>query len=147
MTVYATTDIAAGEEINIEYQPGLIQLGKGQRRVQLYSAFGFQCACAACDQPPDQVMASDSRRAEINSLVSKLAEAGAQKRRGEVTAGLQRMRELLQAEGYKASASLDSFICTQSSLKKANTMVVPEFNDANVSKAFAFWSSMPREGS
>lgn len=138
MTVYATTDIPSGSEINIEYQAALIQKTRSKRREQLYEAFGFTCACSACAPASEElVQASDARRSEIDTLVGRLRDDGANKKRAEVFAGMKRLKGLLQDEGYKASEFLD----VQYAVIMLKVPQVPEFNDSSVSKAFAFWSS------
>lgn len=80
-------------------------MSRAARHAALQKDFGFACRCAACDQDEAGIAKSDARRAEINTLVDRVAEWGAMgpSQRPQVLQGLRRMRELLKAEGYVAS--------------------------------------------
>ena len=64
-TIYATRDIAAGEEITIPYDRGG---PSAERRAHLLEFFGFDCNCRVCSLPPAELQASDKRRLMIQNL-------------------------------------------------------------------------------
>ena len=123
MTVYATTPIAQGEEINIEYTSALIQKPQAERRNILKRDFGFTCHCRVCALPQQESQASDGRRREINAIVELLAEgpAAAGLDRKMVAKAFERLEGLLKAEGYNA---------------------MPEFSNQRVSDAYVGFRSM-----
>lgn len=122
MTVYATTDIAAGQEINIEYMPSLVQRTHQERRQALERDFGFVCHCRACSGSPEEVAASDGRRKEMNAIVGALGEGGLDRRA--MWAALERMQALLGEEGYEA---------------------MPEFDNARISDAYVGFVSIQQQ--
>lgn len=140
MTVYATTDIVKGEEISIEYQAGMIQKSREERRRVLNEAFAFQCACSLCGSSDEDVRKSDERRKEITRLVHQVGEAGAKgvPGRKDVVEGLTGIKRLLRDEGYKASSS--------SALYRGNVTIdffaVPEFENEAVSSAYTVFATM-----
>ena len=113
MTVYATTSIAAGEEINIEYMPTLVQKQRDERQQVLKNSFGFICNCEICHLDGENLSLSNSRRKEINHIVNALG--GGDMKRAEMWAALERMQDLLDKEGYKA---------------------MPEFSNSRISDAY-----------
>ena len=123
MTVYATTPIAQGDEINIEYTSALIQKPRAERREILKRDFGFTCHCRVCALPLQESLASDGRRREIDAIVELLAEgpAAAGLDRKMVAKAFERLQGLLEAEGYNA---------------------MPEFSNQRVSDAYVGFRSM-----
>ncbi|TLD30621.1 hypothetical protein PspLS_01715 [Pyricularia sp. CBS 133598] len=69
--VVALRDIEKGEELTHSY----VTLGgsRNQRREEL-EAWGFECKCALCSAPPQEVGLSDKRREMLNNLGIKLRE-------------------------------------------------------------------------
>ncbi|PUU75000.1 hypothetical protein B9Z19DRAFT_1067790 [Tuber borchii] len=68
-TIHAIRDILRGEEVTICY------IGSDKscrdregRRKELAAVFKFECHCTVCDLAPEQSLASDKRRAEIEKL-------------------------------------------------------------------------------
>jgi hypothetical protein len=106
MSVYATTSIAAGEEINIEYMPSLVQKITSQRQQILKRDFGFLCQCEVCGASEEAVKASDKRRMEINAIVGALGQGNMARK--EMWSALERIKALLEAEGYKAMPEFDN---------------------------------------
>ena len=101
MTVYATTEIQSSQEINIEYQSGLVQKTRDERRQTLKRDFGFDCHCAVCAQDGEALDQSDGRRREINAIVNALGE-GQMPNKQAMWKTLERLETLLDQEGYKA---------------------------------------------
>lgn len=123
MTVYATTPIVKGDEINIEYTSALIQKPRAARREILKRDFGFTCHCRVCALPEQESLASDSRRREIDAIVELLGEgpAAAGLDRKMVAKAFERLEGLLLTEGYNA---------------------MPEFSNQRVSDAYVGFRSM-----
>lgn len=123
MTVYAATEIPSGAQINIEYIP-LASKTRSERQAVLKEHFGFTCSCQACAASPAEVARSDARRREIREAAHQVAIDGTrgtdESRRG-VVRGLERIRTLLDEEGYHA---------------------LPEFEDEVVSRAFVMYIAM-----
>lgn len=121
MTVYATCDIPQGSEIAIEYNAGMVQKTRDERRAVLKNSFSFTCDCSLCGRSDREVALSDDRRKEISRLVALVGEAGAggSSRRKEVVEGLQGIKSLLQQEGYKASRSTTHACLTNLSLPRS----------------------------
>ena len=140
MSVYATRDIEAGEEILIEYTSALIQRSRAERREILREAFGFDCTCRACSRTGSAATASDARRAKIDRLVGEIAEAGqaGPSRRSEVLAGLEALRQTLAEEVRRASAC--------SGLTAQGFVSLPEFSASGVSSAYAMYASARQNG-
>lgn len=67
--IYAGKDIAAGEQITVNYldEPRLNQK-RSDRRAVLMRDFQFECCCNVCGGSPGAVTASDHRRLEIARL-------------------------------------------------------------------------------
>jgi hypothetical protein len=122
MTVYATTDIREGEEINIEYTSALIQRTRAERGELLKRDFGFECRCRICSLPEEEGLQSDSRRREVNAIVGALARGGME--RPAMWAALQRVETLLHREGYKA---------------------MPEFTEQRVSDTYVRFRTMRQQ--
>lgn len=101
MTVYATTAISSTQEICIEYQSGLVQKTRDERRQSLKRDFGFDCHCAVCAQEGEALSKSDSRRREINAIVNALGD-GKMPNKEAMWKTLERLEVLLDEEGYKA---------------------------------------------
>lgn len=101
MTVYATTNIETSQEICIEYQAGLVQKTRDERRQSLKRDFGFDCHCPVCAQDGDALLKSDGRRREINAIVDALGE-GKMPNKEAMWKTLERLEHLLDQEGYKA---------------------------------------------
>lgn len=101
MTVYATTAIEPAAEICIEYQAGLVQKTRDERREALKRDFGFDCHCSVCSQTGEALHNSDSRRREINAIVGALGE-GKMANKNAMWQTLDRLEYLLDQEGYKA---------------------------------------------
>lgn len=101
MTVYATTDIEPSQEICIEYQSGLVQKTRDERRQALKRDFGFDCHCSVCAQQGEALAKSDGRRREINAIVNALGE-GQMPNKDAMWKTLERLEALLDLEGYKA---------------------------------------------
>lgn len=101
MQVYATTEIPSGQEICIEYQPGLVQKTREERRQALKRDFGFDCHCPICAQEGEALAKSDGRRREINAIVNALGE-GQIPNKEAMWKTLERLETLLDQEGYKA---------------------------------------------
>jgi len=101
MEVYAVRPIAKGEELNIEYLPGAVTRTSDERRNLLAMHFNFpRCLCAVCSAAPDLVAQSDARRREVRQ-VSETIKAGRSDRKATM-AKMERIRVLLEEEGYKA---------------------------------------------
>ncbi|KPV72814.1 uncharacterized protein RHOBADRAFT_55493 [Rhodotorula graminis WP1] len=101
MEVYAVRLITKGEELNIEYLPGAVTRTSDERRNLLAMHFNFpRCLCAVCSASPDLVAQSDARRREVRQ-VSETIKAGRSDRKATV-AKMERIRVLLEEEGYKA---------------------------------------------
>lgn len=101
MEVYAIRPIAKGEELNIEYLPGSVTRTSDERRNLLAMHFNFpRCLCAVCSATPERVAQSDTRRREIRQI-SETIKAGRSDRKATV-AKMERIRVLLNEEGYKA---------------------------------------------
>lgn len=99
MEVFAITAIPTGQELNIEYVPELITKTRAERQEALRSSFGFSaCLCAACTASADEVAKSDARRLEIKTVGEGLR--GGRGDRAGTLEKLERMRVLLQEEGY-----------------------------------------------
>ncbi|KAG8167141.1 hypothetical protein KVR01_002830 [Diaporthe batatas] len=64
-TIHAIRPIRAGEEITIPYDHGG---PSAARQAFLKQAFGFDCQCAICTLPPDQLRESDTRRLAMQDL-------------------------------------------------------------------------------
>lgn len=62
ISVYAATDIAAGEEVTISYLDPL--LPSTQRQALLKAAYNFDCVCPTCSLS-ESLKASDERRAKV----------------------------------------------------------------------------------
>lgn len=122
MEVYATTPIRAGEEINIEYTPGLIQRTRAERQELLKLDFGFECRCRVCSAGEEETSRSDSRRREVNAIVGALGRGGME--RQAMWAALERIETLLEAEGYKA---------------------MPEFSEQRVSDAYVGFRTIKQQ--
>ncbi|GAA5856639.1 hypothetical protein JCM9279_006016, partial [Rhodotorula babjevae] len=107
MEVYAVRPIAKGQELNIEYLPGAVTRTSDERRNLLAMHFNFpRCLCAVCSASPSLVAQSDARRREVRQ-VSETIKAGRSDRKATV-AKMERIRVLLEEEGYKA---LPDFEC------------------------------------
>ncbi|KAK4702279.1 hypothetical protein P7C70_g3941, partial [Phenoliferia sp. Uapishka_3] len=120
MEVYTITPIATSTEINIEYLPQLIIQPHATRQLSLQSSFGFdKCLCSVCTAPPEEIKRSDDRRLEIKSLSEGLI--GGRSDRGKTLGSMERIRVLLEEEGYKG---------------------LPEFEDPSASNAYAVYASM-----
>lgn len=120
MEIYAIRPIAEGEEIQIEYLPNLTTKTRAERQLELKNSFGFSnCLCALCGSSEEEVMKSDARRVEIRKIVEVIE--GNEGDRKEKMAGLERMRVLLEEDGYHGPA---------------------EFNSIDVSNAFALYLQM-----
>lgn len=70
-TIHAICNIKAGEEIAIDYNGGDPY---GTRQIHLKQSFGFTCACQLCSSTTDQLLASDSRRIQIQRLRTNIRE-------------------------------------------------------------------------
>lgn len=123
MTVYATTDISPSQEICIEYQSGLVQKTRDERRQALKRDFGFDCHCSVCSQEGEALARSDSRRREINAIVNSLGE-GKMPNKEAMWSTLERLELLLEQEGYKA---------------------MPEFTHQRVSDAYVGFRSIKQQ--
>ncbi|KAK4047829.1 hypothetical protein OIV83_005172 [Microbotryomycetes sp. JL201] len=119
MEVYAITDIAPSEELSIEYLP-LVCHTRAERQQALKESFGFPtCLCPVCVAPAEQVEQSDRRRREIKAIGDSLKD-GRRDRAGTM-AKLDRIRVLLEQEGYKG---------------------LPEFDDTSLSNAYAVYATI-----
>ena len=74
ITFWATSDIAAGEELCICYINELAVREERQDRLQ--SAFGFVCRCVACSREGAELRASDERRVAIARLYDEIRMCG-----------------------------------------------------------------------
>ena len=119
LEVFAMRDIQQGEDISIEYIPQLITLPSQERKDKLKSTFGFDCACALCSSSPDVIQQSDKRREQLK--VSSRSLFGAGLNRQQMIGEMERIRTILSDEGYN---------------------VLPEFEQENVSKAYAMFVQM-----
>ncbi|KZO99178.1 hypothetical protein CALVIDRAFT_534723 [Calocera viscosa TUFC12733] len=119
MTVYATTPLAEGQEITIEYTSALIQRTRAERQAILQDSFMFSCACECCSLTGEALAASDRRRKEVNEIVVGIASGGFE--RPTVLKGFARMAQLIEEEGY---------------------MGMPEFSDPGVTGAYHMWVQM-----
>ena len=119
MTVYATTDIPAGDEICIEYTSALVQSTRDERRALLKRDFGFICRCQACSLDGDALRQSDERRGQVNTIVEVLGEGVLP--RDQMMKAFERLESLLAEEGYKA---------------------YPEFSNPKVSNAYVGYKTM-----
>lgn len=107
MEVFSIAPIPAGSEVLIEYIPGLITQTKAERQAALYESFGFdQCLCAVCTAPPSEIAKSDDRRREIKRLSETLEGV---KDREATLAKFERIRVLLQEEGFKGLPAFGTF--------------------------------------
>lgn len=122
MEVYATTPISPGEEISIEYTPGLVQRTRAERQSMLQRDFGFECRCRICSESEEKIARSDSRRREVDAIVRALAGGGMD--RQAMWAALERIEGLLEAEGYKA---------------------MPEFTEQRISDAYVGYKTIKQQ--
>ncbi|SCZ96498.1 BZ3500_MvSof-1268-A1-R1_Chr8-2g10237 [Microbotryum saponariae] len=121
MEVYPLTSIAPSSEITIEYLP-LITQSRAQRQKTLQSTFGFSsCLCPLCTSSPQEMEASDLRRAELSRLAKEVKQGGRTGDRKGTIKRLERMRVVLLEEGYEG---------------------MPEFEDEGVSNAYAAYRTM-----
>ncbi|SCV67326.1 BQ2448_5972 [Microbotryum intermedium] len=121
MEVYPLTSIAPSSEITIEYLP-LITQSHAQRRQALQTAFGFSsCLCPLCTSSPQEIEISDLRRAKLKQLAGEVKEGGRRGDRKGTVESLERMRVVLEQEGYEG---------------------MPEFEDAGVANAYAAYRTM-----
>ncbi|KAF2692153.1 SET domain-containing protein [Lentithecium fluviatile CBS 122367] len=65
--IYATREIAEGEEITVSYIPLTLPQSERQHRLNRY---GFTCTCSACTLPPPSLALSDTRRRDIGTALS-----------------------------------------------------------------------------
>ncbi|TNY18753.1 hypothetical protein DMC30DRAFT_37797 [Rhodotorula diobovata] len=125
MEVYAIRPIAKGEELNIEYLPGSVTRTSDERRNLLAMHFNFpRCLCAVCSASPEHVAQSDTRRREIRQI-SETIKAGRSDRKATV-AKMERIRVLLNEEGYKA---------------------LPDFGDEGLNTSFRIFLSLHAQSS
>ncbi|KZT54090.1 hypothetical protein CALCODRAFT_23634 [Calocera cornea HHB12733] len=122
MTVYATTPITEGQEITIEYTSSLIQRTRAERQALLHESFNFACACECCSLTGDELAASDGRRKVLNDIVEGIASG--EWARADVLKGFERMKELIEEEGYVG---------------------MPEFSEAGVTGAYHMWVQMRKQ--
>ena len=123
MTVYATTEIEQSQEICIEYQSGLVQKTRDERRQSLKRDFGFDCHCPVCAQDGEALSRSDGRRREINAIVTALGD-GKMPNKDAMWKTLERLENLLDQEGYKA---------------------MPEFTHQRVSDAYVGFKTLKQQ--
>ncbi|KAI1363074.1 hypothetical protein F5Y08DRAFT_341037 [Xylaria arbuscula] len=69
MTVVAARDITEGEELTISYVDIFLPSKKRKERIR---SWGFECACALCQGPKNETIASDKRLRRIEQLKSDL---------------------------------------------------------------------------
>ncbi|EIM19148.1 SET domain-containing protein [Wallemia mellicola CBS 633.66] len=119
MEIFAMRDIHKGEDISIEYLPQMITLSTEERKAKLQTTFGFSCACQLCSSDNETIEQSDRRRKQLKLSSRNLFGAGLN--RQQMVGELERMRVILQEEGYK---------------------VLPEFEQENISKAYAVFTQM-----
>lgn len=119
LEVFAMRDIQQGEDISIEYIPQLITLPSKERKDKLKSTFGFDCACSLCSSAPENIQQSDRRRRQLKLSSRNLFGAGFN--RQQMIGEMERIRTILSEEGYS---------------------VLPEFEQENVSKAYAMFVQM-----
>ncbi|KAI1794323.1 SET domain-containing protein [Ganoderma leucocontextum] len=74
ITFWATSDIAAGEELSICYGDELA--AREDRRRRLESAFRFVCGCVACSRDGAELKASDERRAAVARFYDEIGACG-----------------------------------------------------------------------
>lgn len=67
-TIHAFCDIKEGEEITIAYLPSSFMTPRDARRADLKKHFNFDCECEACSLSPENIAASDARRAKIREF-------------------------------------------------------------------------------
>ncbi|KAI0858134.1 hypothetical protein F4860DRAFT_487296 [Xylaria cubensis] len=69
LTTIASRDIQRGEELTISYVDVFLL---SKERKQRISSWGFECACALCQGPKNETMASDKRLRRIKQLKADL---------------------------------------------------------------------------
>lgn len=71
-TIYATRDIAIGEEVTISYLHDQLGL-RAARQAKLHDGYGFHCACELCSGTSQRRRESRQRRSEIQSRLKAFA--------------------------------------------------------------------------
>jgi SET domain len=98
-TVYAVRPIAKGAEICTAYHVG----GPSTERKKILKMyFGFDCTCALCSMPEEQLKASDERMVEAEELDETIGDAKKVRFHAEeVLACCQRLAKIYEEEGVK----------------------------------------------
>ena len=104
LSVYAATDIKAGEEITISYLDPL--LPSSQRQKVLKAAYNFECTCPTCSSSPELLKESDARRAKVLEYKEHLREWQAETRSAKEI--IKEVRTILGDGGIIEQESLSS---------------------------------------
>ncbi|KAF9873006.1 hypothetical protein CkaCkLH20_09516 [Colletotrichum karsti] len=104
-TILAQRDIAEGEEITISYISP--ELTRERRRKMLKKEFGFECSCAKCAAPAEEIAASDDRRKRLRELEYEADDAWEENRTAEAVGlmeqgfGFLREEDLMMGAGWR----------------------------------------------
>lgn len=101
MTVLATREIQAGEEVQISYFDAEGRTRR-ERIEYLHGAYGFTCTCSACSAKGTQLSESDFRRTGIKEARARVREwsEGVREDTDATLADVEAILHLMEAEAY-----------------------------------------------
>lgn len=130
-TVHAVRDIAAGDEVCLQYIGGAGSGGREQRRGRLRTQYHFECGCALCGLDGAALAQSDMRRERLATLHVALVSCAPQ----ETATLAEEQLALMRAEGEPLVWARAGIILTIAQLKASGELA-----------AAARWARVGAEG-